>query len=182
MACNITTGRTEPCKDSVGGLTKVYFVNFEDFDPSDVDFVSNSDSIDTITPASTSITAFQYDLKGTSSFEQTITSSRENGTTFYDQALNLTFKKLDAETHDEIALLVAARPHVFIEDNNGNIFAAGLEYGMDVNGGTIVTGAAMGDLSGYTLTLQGMEKKPANFLSQDLTSTGITVSATQIDA
>ena len=53
------------------------------------------------------INAYQYDLKGTSSFEQTITSSRENGTTFYDQALNLTFKKLDKDTHDEIALLVA---------------------------------------------------------------------------
>ena len=52
---------------------------------------------------------------------------------------------------------------------------------MDVNGGTIVTGAAMGDMSGYTLTLQGMEKKPANFLSQDLATTGVTVSGTQIN-
>jgi hypothetical protein len=180
MACNISKGRTEPCKDSVGGLTKVYFVNFEDFAIGDVNFVASSDEIDDIS-ASGSIDAYQYDLKGTSSFEQTITSSRENGTTFYDQALNLTFKKLDKDTHDEIALLVAGRPHVFVEDNNGNIFAAGLEYGMDVNGGTIVTGAAMGDMSGYTLTLQGMEKKPANFLSQDLASTGVTVSATQIN-
>ncbi len=180
MPCNIASGRTEPCKDSVGGLTKVYFVNFEDFDIADVSYVTSSDEIDSIT-ASGQIDAYQYDLKGTSSFEQTITSSRENGTTFYDQALNLTFKKLDKDTHDEIALLAAGRPHVFVEDNNGNIFAAGLEYGMDVNGGTIVTGAAMGDLSGYTLTLQGMEKKPANFLSQSLSATGVTVSATQIN-
>ena len=180
MACNLTSGRTEPCKGSVGGLTKVYFVDFEDFAYGDVNFAATSDSIDDISSGGT-ITAYQYDLKGTSSFEQTITSSRDNGTTFYDQALNLTFKKLDAATHDEIALISTARPHVFVEDNNGNIFAAGLEFGMDVNGGTIVTGAAMGDLSGYTLTLQGMEKKPANFLTQDLASTGITVSATQIN-
>ena len=40
----------------------------------------------------------------------------------------------------------------------------GLENGADVSGGTIVTGAAMGDLSGYTLTFSGMEKVPANFL------------------
>jgi hypothetical protein len=155
-------------------------VNFDDFAIGDVSFVASSDEIDSISSSGT-IDGYQYDLKGTSSFEQTITSSRENGTTFYDQALNLTFKKLDKDTHDEIALLVAGRPHVFVEDNNGNIFAAGLEYGMDVNGGTIVTGAAMGDMSGYTLTLQGMEKKPANFLSQDLASTGVTVSATQIN-
>ena len=52
---------------------------------------------------------------------------------------------------------------------------------MDVNGGTIVTGAAMGDMSGYTLTLQGMEKKPANFLASDLATTGLTVSTQQIN-
>ena len=36
----------------------------------------------------------------------------------------------------------------------------GAEHDADVSGGTIVTGAAMGDLSGYTLTLTGMETKP----------------------
>jgi hypothetical protein len=38
-----------------------------------------------------------------------------------------------------------------------------------VSGGTIVTGAAMGDLSGYTLTLTGMETTPANFMTVDST-------------
>ena len=28
MACNITAGRLEGCKDSVGGLNAIYFVNF----------------------------------------------------------------------------------------------------------------------------------------------------------
>ena len=41
----------------------------------------------------------------------------------------------------------------------------GLEHGADVSGGTIVTGGAMGDLSGYTLTLTGQELEPANFVS-----------------
>ena len=41
----------------------------------------------------------------------------------------------------------------------------GLEHGADVSGGTIVTGAAMGDLSGYTLTFTAQETAPANFLS-----------------
>lgn len=177
MACNLTSGRTEPCKDSVGGLTKVYFGDFDSFTIDDVTYEASSDAIASITSTGT---LYQYDLKGTSSFEQTITSSRENGTTFYDQVLTLQFKKLDKETHDEIALLVVARPKVFVEDNNGNIFVAGLEYGVDCNGGTVVTGSAMGDLSGYTLTLQGMEKKPANFYEGTL-STDFTVSTSQIN-
>ena len=41
----------------------------------------------------------------------------------------------------------------------------GLAHGAEVTGGTIVTGAGMADLSGYTLTLVGQEVEPANFLT-----------------
>lgn len=177
MGCTLNTGRIEPCKDSVGGLKNVYFIDYGDLGEVTYD-TTNTDTIDSFggTP-----TAYKYELKGTSSFEQTITASRENGTTFYEQALNLTFKKLDKATHNEIALLAVARPHVIVEDNNGNLFVMGLEHGADVNGGTIVTGAAMGDLSGYTLTLAGQELKPANFLDGTLAAAGVTVSGNQID-
>lgn len=170
MACALTTGRAEPCKDSVGGLKAVYFVDF-----GDLGAATYAASSDTISAFAGTYDAFKFDLRGTSSFEQTINSSRDNGTTFYEQTLNLQLKKMDSATHNELALLVVARPHVFIEDNNGDVFIAGLEFGMDVSGGTLVTGAAMGDLSGYTLTLTGMEKKPANFFTGT-----ISASATQI--
>ena len=32
------------------------------------------------------------------------------------------------------------------------------------NGGTMATGAAMGDMSGYTLNFSAQELKPANFI------------------
>jgi len=110
-------------------------------------------------------TAFEYELKGNSSFEQTITASRENGTTFFEQTLNLTLKKLSKGDNKELKLLAYGRPHVAVEDYNGNVFVMGLEHGAEVTGGTIVTGAAMGDLSGYTLTLSAQELKPANFVA-----------------
>ena len=34
-----------------------------------------------------------------------------------------------------------------------------------MSGGSVVTGAAMGDLSGYNLTMSAQELKPANFIS-----------------
>jgi hypothetical protein len=37
MACAITAGRSEPCKDSLAGLRNVYFIN-ENIDPTDVIF------------------------------------------------------------------------------------------------------------------------------------------------
>ena len=36
----------------------------------------------------------------------------------------------------------------------------GYENGLELNAGTSATGTAFGDLSGYSLTLSGMEKEP----------------------
>lgn len=163
MACDLTLGRKEPCKDVVGGLKNVYFVAFGKLGTVSL----TNDEITNLTGDSGALTAFKYELKGNSSFEQTINASRENGTTFFDQTLNLTLKKLTKEDNKELKLLAYGRPHVAVEDYNGNVFMMGLEHGADVNGGTIVTGAAMGDLSGYTLTLNAQETSPANFMDSD---------------
>ncbi len=157
MACDLQLGRKEPCKDVVGGIRAVYFTDF-----GDLGTVTKTD--DEITDLSGTFTAFKYEVKGNSSFEQNITSSRENGTTFFEQTLNLTLHKLSKEDNKELKMIAYGRPHVAVEDYNGNVFVMGLEHGADVSGGTIVTGAAMGDLSGYTLTLTGMELEPANFV------------------
>lgn len=171
MACDITLGRLEPCKDAVGGLKAVYFVNYGDVGAITYD-VTNTDVIDTVTGTPS---AYKYELKGTNSFDQTITSSRENGTTFFDQSVKLQLKNMNAASHKQIKLLAYGRPQVIVEDNNGNFFYCGLEHGMDVTGGTIVTGTVMGDLSGYTLELKGMERVPANFLGDTLAAVGFTV-------
>ena len=173
MACDLSLGRIEPCKDSVGGLNAIYFVNFGDLGAITYD-VTNTDVIDLIagTP-----NAYKYDIKGASTFTQNIQSDRATGTTAFEQVLEITLKKLSVADHKELKLLAYGRPHVIVEDYNGNFFLAGLEHGMDVTGGTIVTGGAMNELSGYTLTLTGMERVPANFLGDAPTAVGFTVVA-----
>jgi hypothetical protein len=169
MACVLTLGRKEPCKDVVGGLKNVYFVDFGNLGT----VTEASDEITNMTgDSSNNLTAFKYELKGNSSFEQAITASRENGTTFFDQTLSLTLKKLSKEDHKEIKLLAYGRPHIVVEDYNGNCMMMGLKNGADVNGGSIVTGAAMGDLSGYTLTFSAQEVLPANFMTVDSAEVG----------
>ena len=144
----------------------MYFADFDTLGAITYD-ATDTDVIDSFggTP-----TWFKFDVKGTSSFEQTITSSRDNGTTFYEQTLTLNFKKLSKQTHNEVKLLAYARPHVIVEDNNGNKFMMGLEYGAEVTGGSIATGAAMGDMSGYSLTFGAQEKIPANFVDATITA------------
>ena len=175
----ITTGRTEPCKDSVGGINAVYFIPFGGLGLITPDTTDE----DVIATVGGDPDAYKYNVRGNSTYTENIQSSRENGTTAFEQVLELSLKKLTKEDHKAIKLLSFNRPHILIEDNNGNVFFSGLEYGMDVTGGTVVTGGAMADMSGYTLSFTGMEKKPANFLKvavsgntpeQNIVAAGIT--------
>ena len=89
MSCDITHGRLEPCKDAVGGLQNIYILNYGLYDETDITYDTTAGYEDQITAISLSTPAsiYNFELKGTNSFEQTITSSRENGTTFFEQLL-----------------------------------------------------------------------------------------------
>ena len=161
MACDLTHGRLEVCKEFVGGIKAVYFIPYGVFGAITY---GTTDASDRITTIAGTLSLYKYELKGANSFEQTITSSRENGTTFAEQTLTFTIKGLDATTTKQVKLLAWGRPHVVIKTNANNFFIAGLEHGMDVTTGLIANGTAMGDLNGYTFTLVGQEAIPANHL------------------
>ena len=173
MACILTTGRKIPCKSAFGGIKKVLFADFGTIASIAVDGTTKEA---TITNGSPAPSWFEYDVKGSSSLETTVTSSRENGTTFYTQSLNLTLTYLDAKTQAELQILAVGRPYAVVVDYYGNSFLCGLENGMELTGGTVVTGAAAGDLSGFTLTFEGMEETAPYFLDA-----AVTADATQVD-
>ena len=56
MACTLNKGRLEPCKDSVGGIQAVYFVDFGTLGTPT--YATDSDEITGF--SETSITAFKY--------------------------------------------------------------------------------------------------------------------------
>ena len=64
MSCNLTAGRQEVCKDSVGGLQGVYFINFESGS-----FTKNGSG--EVTDLS-GTTVYYYELKGTSAYTETV--------------------------------------------------------------------------------------------------------------
>ena len=105
MACTLTTGRKLPCKSAFGGIKKVYFARFGTYWRITVELQLVKQLL------MEHLTWYEYDVKGNSSLETTVTSSRENGTTFYTQTLNLTLTYLDAETQQELQKLAVARPY-----------------------------------------------------------------------
>jgi hypothetical protein len=150
MQCGISTGRLLACKDNVGGIKNVYFADYG--------------TLGALTIVDGEITAiagtpeiFKYEVRGSNNLEVTVTQSADNGTTFYEQALNITLQKLDNDTTVALHNLIIGRPHAFVEDNNGKFYSVGVTRGCDTTGGSFATGTAFGDLSGYSLALTASE-------------------------
>lgn len=169
MSCELYIGRVEPCKDQVGGLKNVYFYyespmyelggNLPNPVPPGLD-------ADVITNVSGVTQLFKFELKANeNNLVSTINSDRNNGTTFFSQVLSLKLKRLDAMTTKHLKLLSFGKPYVIVETNNNQFISLGTYRGMEVTGGTVVSGGALGDHSGYTLTLTGEETAPLYFLN-----------------
>ena len=164
MSCAITKGRGVGCKTAFAGIKNIYILDYSSA------IAALSDSSGTITlPTDSSAEFFKFEVKGgQSSLETTVTSSRENGTTFYESTLNVTFQILDVETQEEIKLLNRGRAHYVVEmyPNGAGVtkyLLVGKDNGAEITGGTIVTGAAAGDLQGFTLTAVATEVFPPFF-------------------
>jgi hypothetical protein len=166
LNCQLTAGRNEVCKESVGGLQGVYFINF-----TTGSFTKNGNGELTAVPSGSFL--YYYELKGNSSYTETVNTSRDNGTTFFSQELLLNLKKLTNEMTTQLKLMAYGRPQIIVWTMNGEALLVGEKEGADVTAGTIQTGAAMGDLYGYSVTFTGMEKLPAVFLSGSTTTSAL---------
>lgn len=171
MACELTKGRSLDCKHSTGGIKAVYFCQLEDatLTNPEAGLISDFEGVSTL---------FKYELpRGTGSFTETITGSAENGTFFYEPSVTIMLHGLTTGDQNEIKLLAQNRLVVFVQLNarvatggHDVILCLGGENGLELTTGTVASGAAFGDMSGYTLTFAGMERFPASVVA-DYTST-----------
>tara|TARA_R110000751_G_scaffold304823_1_gene420590 strand:+ start:118 stop:684 length:567 start_codon:yes stop_codon:yes gene_type:complete len=166
MACtSLTKGRGLDCNRISGGVKAVYF--------------AVSDQVTSITAASGEISdidmgansLYKYVVpRGSTTVNETITGSTENGTLFYTPTVSMVLNKLTKEDQNEIKLLGQTQVIVFAQLNaqlaNGHdtIVCLGRQNSMSLNGGTADSGAAFGDRNGYTLTFDGLEAEPFNMV------------------
>ena len=164
MACAITKGRGVGCKTAFAGIKNIYILDFA------AEVANATPSAGTVDLAALSSSDFfKFEVKGgQTSLETSVSSSRENGTTFYESTLNITFQLLDVATQEEIKLLNRGRAHYVVElyPNGAGVtkyLLVGKDNGAEITGGTIVSGAAPGDLQGFTLTAVATEVNPPFF-------------------
>ena len=173
MACEIGLGRKEPCK-TAGGLKAVYLVNWID----GLDYSLDSNDIITTFGADAPISAYKYELRGANTFDEAGETSSENGTAFYTATGTLQIKSQDAVTRKELKLLAYGRPRVISEGWDGSFKLYGLDNGCDVALST-ASGSAMGDFTGYNISITAKEVMPAVFIEDGLMDDGAEVTVVE---
>ena len=166
MPCAITLGRTLDCKDALGGLSKVYFISTytaglvaADGTTGTATVSATAGELNTITALPT-MTVFEFDLRpDLSSFTINVQNDAATGVTLFEQTVSLVLQKFIDSDAELIHELSANRAQMFVLDNNDRCFFFGAVAGMDLNGGTLTSGASRSELSGQTLTFTGRESQ-----------------------
>jgi hypothetical protein len=162
--CALTQGYALDCRDSLGGITEVYFLE----KPNVTAVTQASGVISAITKSAGKVFRKYELVPGTSSLTENINANVQNGTVYYAQELSIILNKLQANTRNEILLLAKNILVAVVGDNNGKYWYLGKVSGINITGGSGATGTAQGDRSGYTLTFSAMEQELAPEVSSSI--------------
>ncbi len=167
MACTaLTKGRGLDCNRISGGIKFIYFAVYDQV----TSIPTANGEITDLEMGSNSLYRYTMPL-GVASLTDTITGSRENGTIFYTPTVNIILNRLTKEDQNQIKLLGQTKVIIFAQLNqtvtatgHDAIVCLGSVNGMELNAGTMDSGAAFGDRNGYTLTFDGLEQQPFQFV------------------
>ena len=156
MPCALTSGYTLDCKDSSGGIVEVYFI-----EKGNVTAINEASGVVTGLTKASGKRFWKYELpKETGSLTETLTGNVQNGTVFYASEMKVVVNKLLVAVRNEIRLLAQNTLIAVAKDNNGKYWLVGRQNGIDLTTGTLGTGTAFGDRSGFDLTFGGSEPEP----------------------
>lgn len=159
MACALTQGYSQGCRDSMGGIRSIYFIEFE--------------NVSGITQASGTASAiskanggrfYKYTLpRASGEWSEEYNDSVENGTSFQRQNLSFSLNGMSASMSQEIKLLSQNRLLAVVEtyEPTPKYWLLGEENGLMREGGKSGSGKAAGDRNGYDLTFTSEQSKMA---------------------
>jgi hypothetical protein len=180
MACTaLTKGRGLDCNRISGGIKYVYFGVYDQF-TAPIETTGLPVTAGEVTDLEMGANdLYRYTMPlGVASLTDTIVGSRENGTIYHTPTLSVILNRLTKEDQNQIKLLGATKLVCFAQLNatlptkTDVIVALGVTNGMELNAGTMDSGAAWGDRGGYTLTFDGMEASPFPMVADYPIATG----------
>lgn len=157
---SLTSSICRGCRDSAGGIKKIYAAN-----ACSVDTITR-DQDNTVTGITLAAGSNWYELvpnKNTSNWVENINASIENGTLYYEQVVTAVFGKNTQALRNTIDELNQSELVLVVEDNNGIYWLIGQkDNGAVVTGGSSASGTAYADLNGWNVTMTCNSVSPAD--------------------
>jgi len=160
MACALTTGYSLDCRDSNGGIKRFYIAEFT----TAWSYTLSGGTIATSVSGAPTFRKYEQEIE-TGMFEESIQTSRTNGTLFYEQDLTMVLFKMQATLRNEIYLVAQNRLFIIARDENDKYWMVGRQRGAMLEPSKAGTGTARGDRNGYELKFKGKEALPAEEVS-----------------
>ena len=144
------SGLNAGCKDSVGGVAKVWLA-----DKSAVTWTISND-VATAGPTS----AFKvYNLRrGAASMTSTL-QVNDNAGNYFNTEVTMNFLKMETSKRIEVMAMLMGQCTGVVKDYNGKYWAIGITNPLEGSAGTGETGTAAGDANQYTVTISVAESE-----------------------
>ena len=158
--CNTLTSIFKSCDNNSGGIVTFYVI------PADfvTAYTASAGVITNIGLSGASqFSEFQFN-RNTGNYEEVPTINLQNGSTFYNQTINLTIARREAAKRQSLLLIAAGQPDltVIVKDSNGLYWGFGFdEDKVNLTGGGGGSGTAKTDLNGYSLIFTSEASLPA---------------------
>jgi len=168
MACDLTAGRLlSDCLAGRAGIKTLFFSKLNDFRALTGILESGGEITDLGLDA---INTWRFEMAdNVGTFEQSVNSSQENGTSFVSQNLTLTLFNITPADLADLNNLKLGRWVIWTLDFQGKIRLFGRVNGCTANGGSDTSGTAAGDKKGLDMTFVAEENDYAVFM-QDYTT------------
>ena len=164
MACPSITALPRTCgtEGIYGGLEKLYIIAYKDLAPASgvagtpiyvltSGMVSDIGLVDTKTFVEVGL------LKSTSGIKETLTKNFQSGTNFFTQESTLILSDITTENRAFINSVRYQPVSILVKTRTGKWFVTGLNGQLELSAAEGGTGTAETDLTGYTLTFQGID-------------------------
>lgn len=161
MVSTITEGRNRVCKNSLGGISKLWLFPYVKYNRSQI--VINGNILETFP----NTTIYRFGFSGNPAPSET--QSENEGGKYYD--LGLTFDLAKSDGSFNIEKLIKKDYRLIFQDNNGLYRIFGLYTGMICENIAYNSGGGKSDLNGFTIDLSGQEEKGSFFIN-DLEDAG----------
>ena len=162
MSCGLERNLEKVCKNSIGGVNKVYLFTFVKYSRSQITL--NKQELVTFPTT----TIYDWDSIATNFSE---TTSVEGGDIAWGQSFSIQIPKTVVTS--EVFKLAKSEWRAIIIDRLGNIRILGLFNGLDAEI-SIETGQSKSDFNGYKVTFTGKEDNQSYFIS-NLNGAGFTI-------